>query len=100
MADLDFEVNHVVFESGDILYAYTDGVTDARNSEGLSFSDERLIESISKPFVSSLSQVYQVVHELNQHIMDTDQFDDIAMLALRRKDNSSDEKHEMTAAAN
>jgi serine phosphatase RsbU (regulator of sigma subunit)/anti-sigma regulatory factor (Ser/Thr protein kinase) len=96
MPDLDFTVTGTVIAPGDILLSYTDGVVDSRNPGGESFTEEALIAEISKPYGSALSLVTQLEERILRHISGTDQFDDIAMLAVRRDEHSSDRLHEIS----
>src|SRR5687768_14774512 len=40
--DVEYEDGHVDVQAGDLLVAFTDGVTEARNAEGEEFGEERL----------------------------------------------------------
>lgn len=74
------------FETGSILVGYTDGVVDARNIENFSYSHQRLIELILKlkaadPELKASTITDQLVQELDRHMGDADQFDDITIAA-------------------
>jgi sigma-B regulation protein RsbU (phosphoserine phosphatase) len=99
MASFAFAVDKVLFEKGDILVAYTDGVVDARNTSDVSFSEETLISQIKKPYPSAFSLLKNIENKLAIHVADTDQFDDITMLALRYKVEANEEKHEISQLA-
>lgn len=93
MSDADFEVENLMFDEGDILLSYTDGVIDSRNSTGESFSEEKLISCITQPFSSVLSLVSHVELQIREHIQQTDQFDDIAILCVRRDLKNQPRQH-------
>jgi len=99
MPDMEFNAEHVIFKPGDILVAYTDGVVDARNSQGKSFTEKSLISNISKPFTSAFSLLKSLEFQIDIHIEKAIQFDDITMIALRRKNSLDDEKHEFSLEA-
>jgi len=99
MPDLKFAVEKILLEKGDTLVAYTDGVIDARNSQNESFSEEALISLIKKSYCSAFSMLYHIEDQLAEHMHDTTQFDDITMLALRRKQTNLEEKHEISLLA-
>jgi phosphoserine phosphatase RsbU/P len=86
--ELDFRVAKAHLEPGDILLAYTDGVTDAQNESGQAFGKQQLLSAA----VSSLASVQELVHHirslLDKHTRSQDQFDDITLLALKRKVSS------------
>jgi sigma-B regulation protein RsbU (phosphoserine phosphatase) len=85
--DMEFRVEYVNFNEGEMLIGFTDGITDARDPLGEKFSEERLLKSISKPWSSNFSMLYQLNTELQKHIGMQDQFDDITLISFRR--NSS-----------
>jgi serine phosphatase RsbU (regulator of sigma subunit)/anti-sigma regulatory factor (Ser/Thr protein kinase) len=97
--DLTFAIDKVVLERGDILVAYTDGVIDARNVLGEAFSEKALISHMEKPFPSAFSLLKHIESQIKEHISGAHQFDDITMLALRRKQSLTDEKHETSHLA-
>jgi len=94
MPDLEFITGQVIFKPGDILVAYTDGVVDARNTQGEAFTEKSLVSYIGKPFTSAFSLLKSLEYQINIHIEKAPQFDDITIMALRRKKSLDDEKHE------
>lgn len=96
MTDMEFIVKNVKFDSGDILFTYTDGVVDSRNIANKPFTEESLINNLNRPFISALSLVTHIEQRVTEHIKNTYQFDDIAMLAIRRSDKKNITQHEIT----
>jgi sigma-B regulation protein RsbU (phosphoserine phosphatase) len=84
LPDAGFDIRHVTLEPGDILMAFTDGVTDARDPNGQSFSKEGLLALLEQPASSATALVDCIAANLQSHIADADQFDDITLLAVRR----------------
>jgi phosphoserine phosphatase RsbU/P len=82
--DGDFVVRHIHLEADDMLIAYTDGVTDARNPSGERFTQERLLTVLEQPFPSAAAVLHTVEGRLHGHMADAVQFDDITLLAVRR----------------
>lgn len=80
-----FKLGHTRLEPGDILFAYTDGVTDARSSSGEFFTEQRLFDVVAQGAPSAQSLVSDIEARLKAHIADAPQFDDITMVALRRQ---------------
>ena len=74
-------------DPGDILFLYTDGVTEAMDGEGRLYSEERLketLDSITEPESVSVKEILSFVRQdINVHVGDTQQSDDITMLGLR-----------------
>ncbi|TGK96626.1 serine/threonine protein phosphatase [Leptospira brenneri] len=73
------------FESGDTILLYTDGVTEARNTEGLQFGESKLKSSflswISLEPKNILEKIYS---ELKEFVKELEQHDDITMVAVRK----------------
>lgn len=69
---------------GDTLAFYTDGVTDAFNSSGEDFGEERLIDAMRKyGDLSPQSMLNAIVDEIH-HFSPEEQHDDITMIIARR----------------
>ncbi|MDJ0597888.1 MAG: PP2C family protein-serine/threonine phosphatase [Crocosphaera sp.] len=84
LADVEFEIENIFLESGDILLGYTDGVTEARNSNKEFFSRETVLKIVENPFDSSQEIVDTIRHKVFVHTGDQEQSDDITILAVRR----------------
>ena len=84
LPDATFEIGQANLEPGDILFAYTDGATDARNPNGCLFTDRRLMALIQQPAPSAAALLNRVEATLRDHIATADQYDDITMMAVRR----------------
>lgn len=95
MADMIFEYEIIDFNPGEILLIYTDGVIDARSSNGKPFSEKALLKISERTFPSALSMITQIELDLRNHIQKTTQFDDIAMLCVRRGIRSEMLKHQI-----
>jgi sigma-B regulation protein RsbU (phosphoserine phosphatase) len=69
---------------GDIVFLYTDGVTEAENAGAEPFSEERLLRSISALSSSDLPQIVaDIRQEIARHAQGHRQSDDITFLALK-----------------
>jgi two-component system response regulator len=83
--DLEFNTGSIVIEPQDTLLVYTDGVTDAQNKAGAAFSKERLLNLAENSFATAEDLITKIKTRVNEHIADENQFDDITVMALRRK---------------
>lgn len=83
--DLKFVTSKIQLSEGDLLFAYTDGLTDAQNPEGDFFSKDRLMSLASKASNSTSSLISNVMKKIDLHIATEKQFDDITMVAIKRK---------------
>jgi PAS domain S-box-containing protein len=97
--NLEFRVENIHFDEGDFLVGFTDGITDAKNLSGRQFSEDRLLKSINYPWTSIFSMLFELNVELKNHIGTQDQFDDITLIAFRRKSASECERHEICRKA-
>jgi sigma-B regulation protein RsbU (phosphoserine phosphatase) len=85
LPDLNFSIEQVDLDPGDILIAYTDGVVDARNPVGEAFTEERLSSLIRGNPVTASVLLENIYQNLLDHISGAERFDDITMLAVRRE---------------
>ena len=71
-------------KTGDTLFLYTDGVTEATNSANELFGDKRLIETLAKGGDLSPAETCALVKKnLDNFVQEAPQFDDITMLAVK-----------------
>lgn len=84
--DSEYEQGEHEFVDGDMLYLYTDGVTEAVNKERHFFGDENLLNACSLSEQTANDVCVSVVNALKKFIGDgAEQFDDITMLAVERR---------------
>jgi sigma-B regulation protein RsbU (phosphoserine phosphatase) len=81
---MDFEIQRVTLEPGDLLMTFTDGVTEARDPSGGFFGEEHLLSLLKQPAASASEHLDRIEAALQVHIAGVDQADDITMLAVRR----------------
>ena len=80
-----FEFKRVQLQPDDILFAFTDGVSDARSINEERFSRKQLISFLSQPVVTASELMARIATNLFAHIGKAPQEDDITMLTLQRK---------------
>ena len=71
---------------GDIIYLYTDGVTEANNINHELYGEDRLLSEIDGKAYSSKSVCELVSKNLKKFVKDAEQSDDITMLAFKLSD--------------
>jgi serine phosphatase RsbU (regulator of sigma subunit) len=81
---LGFEVSHITLQPDETLLLFTDGVIDAQNKSGESFSKNRLTKILNKSYPTARNLIDAILNQINAHIADQDHFDDITIVALRR----------------
>ena len=70
---------------GQILFLYTDGVTEALSPQNELYGAERLVERLSVGYGLSLTQLLDSIDIALEEFQQGNQFDDITMLALKRE---------------
>jgi phosphoserine phosphatase RsbU/P len=70
--------------AGETLFAYTDGVVDARDPNDVAFGEDRLMELLHTEPATAARLLERIDAALSAHIAAAEQFDDVAMLATRR----------------
>ena len=83
MLDAEHIVKEVELDHGDLLFAYTDGLTDTENPAGELLGMEELIPLLTQEQPLS-TLLEQILRRVEAHAENVKQFDDITMLALRR----------------
>ncbi|MCB9076539.1 MAG: SpoIIE family protein phosphatase [Anaerolineaceae bacterium] len=84
LPDMAFDIQQTKLEPGDLLFAFSDGVTDARSPDKKFFKEQGMLPLISQPTDSAAALLARIETSLRTHIGTADQFDDITMLAVRR----------------
>lgn len=89
LPDSQFRVGELLMDVGDSLFLYTDGVTEARSSDGAFFGEDRMFDVLTEqPIDSAAALLDRMDAALVSHVGTADQFDDITMMALRRAEAS------------
>ena len=72
-------------QSGDLLFAYTDGLPDARSPEGIGWGVEplkKLLLNADRSSITAQTMTDTVVEQIRHHVGSADAFDDLTLLAL------------------
>jgi PAS domain S-box-containing protein len=81
-----YEQCSVTIAAGEALFAYTDGVTDTRNSQGVLFDRKRLFDLLGRGGMGAEELVSSVKKALSDLRGDKEsRDDDVAMIALKRR---------------
>jgi phosphoserine phosphatase RsbU/P len=83
--DVTFQARQVTLALGDVLFAFTDGVTEARDVYGGFFTEARLLQFLEQPADSAIALLQRIEESVRAHTAAAAQSDDITMLAVRRK---------------
>ncbi|MEU4217630.1 PP2C family protein-serine/threonine phosphatase [Actinoplanes sp. NPDC026623] len=83
--DPPFVPARAVVRVGDLLFIYTDGVSEARDAHGRFFGEHRITSIVCDGAVDVFDLVDCIEQELASHAGAADQSDDITMLAIHRR---------------
>ncbi|MFO7524971.1 MAG: 7TM diverse intracellular signaling domain-containing protein [Ignavibacteriaceae bacterium] len=97
--DLNFNIEMLQLNKGDMLFAFTDGTTDASNNKKEFFTEEKLLKLVGSPGSSGFSLLFNLNSALKKHIGLTDQYDDITQIIVRRKLSTDDNIHSISRIA-
>ncbi len=85
--DARFAVSEIEIYHNEILLTYTDGITEARNPQGLMFSRQRLLEILKSEKLDAEALLLKIETAVRDHIGIAGQYDDITILAAHRLKN-------------
>lgn len=86
MGNINFQSRSLALKPDNILFLYTDGVTEAVNKKNEMFSEKRLKKCLSALKEKEVTEIIQgVKREIEDYIQGMPQADDITMLALKFK---------------
>jgi serine phosphatase RsbU (regulator of sigma subunit)/anti-sigma regulatory factor (Ser/Thr protein kinase) len=97
--DMNFEVGSIRLHPGDILFAFTDGTTDAVNYRNEFFSEETLLKKLTSKTSSGFSLLFDLNSALDKHIGSSNQFDDITQVIIRKKSSVNENIHSINRIA-
>jgi sigma-B regulation protein RsbU (phosphoserine phosphatase) len=84
MENAQYNEKEITLEPGDVLYLYTDGVTEAMNGKMELFGEQRLVAALNANMDSRPKELLaDIKREVDNFADGTEQADDITMLALK-----------------
>lgn len=84
--EAEYTEQHLSLRPGDLLYLYTDGVTEAMDEDAQLYSEERLQETLDREAAADISVrdlLKGIRADIALHVGKAEQSDDITMLGLR-----------------
>ena len=92
MDGIVYRKNELQLEAGDIIYLYTDGVTEATDSSEQLYGDERLQNKLNGIENADAETICRTIKsDVDRFVGSAPQFDDITMLCVEFKKKSGDE---------
>lgn len=83
--DIHYEIRRTRLEKGDALFAYTDGLPEAKDSNGNHFGDEKLINSLTQLYQSKGNMMQALFQEIALYTRDTPQYDDMTAVCIHKE---------------
>lgn len=84
MEGFTYKEYEMELSEGDMLFLYTDGVTEATDPEGQLFGEKRLKDVLDRGKDKALYELLPMVkNDIDIFVKGADQFDDITMLSVR-----------------
>ena len=73
----------ITLAPGDALFLYTDGVTEATDTQEQLFGTERMLDALNKPGLRTPEEMLRIVRQhIDSFVGEAEQFDDLTMLCL------------------
>lgn len=86
MENFSYEEGSIVFNPGDVLLIYTDGITEAMNASDEEFGEKKLTELVKTDIDLSANELTKkIVASVKQHAGDRDQSDDFTLVIIKRQ---------------
>ena len=83
--DFIYNEDIITMEKGEMLIAYSDGITEARNEYGQFFEKERLLKILPKLSQHKFEDVGEtIVYEINRFVGDAPVNDDLSLLIIKK----------------
>jgi len=84
MSGFQFKKEKYKMEKGDIIFLYTDGVTEAMDTENNQYSEERLLKILNELTTDNIVEIEKKVKEdMMRFTKGAEQFDDITILIFK-----------------
>ncbi len=94
MDGVKYKMQEMQLSPGDIVFLYTDGVTEATNADNQLFGEDRLLETVNSQRFTDVKLLCETVKaSVDAFVGEAPQFDDITMVGLKFMGNIVPEIH-------
>lgn len=84
MDGVKYKEQEIVLQKGDVVFLYTDGVTEATNANTELYGEERLLDTINSREFDNVREMCEYIKaDVDAFVGNAPQFDDITMLAFK-----------------
>ncbi len=82
--DAEFPAHELLLRDGEALVTFTDGVTEARDPDGVLFGEKRLVAALAQPHPPNAAGLLACIYEaVERYAAGAEQADDLTLLVLR-----------------
>jgi len=91
MPDIVYATERITMRTGDTLFLYTDGVTEAKNPEEELYGEPQLLHALQRaPKEDLTAMIHAIRAEVTQHANGAPQSDDVTMVAIKYRGKGTD----------
>jgi serine phosphatase RsbU (regulator of sigma subunit) len=84
LPDSSYDRGTVQIEPGDVIVAFTDGITEAMNADDLEWGEPRLLAAIETNQQRAANDLIRsIMDSVDRHVAETPQYDDMTLVVLR-----------------
>ncbi len=92
MPDIVYATERITMRTGDTLFLYTDGVTEAKNPEEELYGEPQLLHALQRaPKEDLTAMIHAIRAEVTQHANGAPQSDDVTMVAIKYRGKGTDD---------
>ncbi len=85
LADVDIPCVSIRMNRGDVLFLYSDGVSEAMNDDRDEFGEERLIATLTGARKGTAEEIVEaIINAVGAHVRDADPHDDVTLCVVKR----------------
>lgn len=85
--NIPYESREIILENNDVVFLFTDGVSEAKDKYNEEFSEENILKVLKKNKNLNSSEISNnLLSKIKEFTDDTNQFDDITTIVIKRKD--------------
>ncbi|MCP4626223.1 MAG: SpoIIE family protein phosphatase [bacterium] len=84
LPDMVFQAKRIEIYPGELLVAFTDGITEARDAGGALYGEDKLMRLLNRPAESAEDMLSRITSSLAAYTAGAEQSDDITMMIIRR----------------
>jgi sigma-B regulation protein RsbU (phosphoserine phosphatase) len=76
---------HLELKSGEMIFVYSDGLTEARNEQGMFFGEQKLLDLLPQLVTYDPQQIGErLIAEIDRFVGDARAYDDVSIAILKR----------------